>query len=130
MFVMPIAAANLLVSLWKLIRNPSAETAWVAVLSLAALFAVFKIRMYALRVQDRVIRLEERLRFSALLPEALRSRVGELTERQLIALRFASDAEVPGLAEKALAANMPPTEIKKSVVNWRQIGRASCRERV
>lgn len=70
-------------------------------------------------MQDRLIRLEERLRLATLVADPYRARIGELTEGQLVALRFACDAEVPALVEKALAANLKPKEIKQSIVNWR-----------
>ena len=70
-------------------------------------------------VQDRVIRLEERLRQATLASGQLRSRIEELSEGQLIALRFASDAELPALFERALNQKLGKADIKKSVANWR-----------
>jgi hypothetical protein len=80
---------------------------------------MFKTRLYALKVQDRVIRLEERLRLTQLLPESTRARIGELSEGQLIALRFACDAEVPGLVQQALDGKWDQKQVKSAIKNWR-----------
>lgn len=119
MFLLPVAGINVLAAIWNLVRNPGLGSAWFVVLALAGAVAVLKIRTYALKVQDRVIRLEERLRLAQLVAEPLRIRIGDLTEAQLIALRFASDAEVPALVEKALSGTMLPRDLKQAVVNWR-----------
>jgi len=88
-------------------------------LAVALLTLVLKTRVYSLRVQDRIIRLEERLRLTQLLSDPLRSRIPELTEDQLVGLRFASDAEIPKLVERALNEKMKRKDIKKAVQNWR-----------
>ena len=118
-FLLPVAGINILAAIWNLVRNPSLGSAWFVVLALAGAVVVLKFRLYALKVQDRVIRLEERLRLAQLVAEPLRGRIGDLTEAQLIALRFASDSEAPALVEKALSGTMLPRDIKQAVVNWR-----------
>ena len=91
----------------------------LVVLAIAVFTLVFKVRLYSLKVQDRIIRLEERLRLTQLLSEPLRSRIPELTEDQMVGLRFASDAEVPNLVERALNEKLKRREIKKAIQNWR-----------
>jgi heme/copper-type cytochrome/quinol oxidase subunit 4 len=88
-------------------------------LAVAFLILVFKTRLYALKVQDRIIRLEEQLRLQRLLQEPLRSRIPELTEDQLCGLRFASDAEIPRLVERTLNEKLSRADIKKAIQNWR-----------
>ena len=123
-FLLPVAAVTIGQSIYALVRTIIQGdfhfmVAWNVVLSFAFAVAVLKIRLYALKAQDRVIRLEERLRLTNLASEPLRSRIGELSEGQLIALRFASDEEVCQLAMKALADKTPPREIKKAIKTWR-----------
>ena len=117
--LMPIVLINVVMTGITAFRTPTLSNHWSIVLAAAALLAVFKIRLYSLKVQTRVIRLEERLRLSQLLPESTRSRIGELSEGQLVALRFAPDAEVPALVEKTLAGGLKNPEIKKAIGVWR-----------
>jgi Family of unknown function (DUF6526) len=117
--LMPALALLLVWTAVRLIRNPGATTATLLILVILMILMAFRFRPYALKVQDRVIRLEERLRLSLLLPENLRPRIPELTERQLIALRFASDAELPALVERALRENLAPKQIKDAIQTWR-----------
>lgn len=118
-FVLPIFALSTLAAIVLFLWHPSLHSGWRFVLLAAATVAVFKVRLYALRLQDRVIRLEERQRLASLLPEPLRSRIPELTEGQLIALRFASDPEAPKLTERALAEKLSRADIKKAIQTWR-----------
>jgi hypothetical protein len=116
-FMAPLSLFLLIWSITHAFRHFSNEAlAWV-VAAILIFLAIFKARTYALKVQDRVIRLEERLRLANLLPSA--TPLPALTEGQWIALRFASDAECPGLAEKAVAGNLTPKQIKEAIQNWR-----------
>ncbi len=106
-------------STYALIRQPD----WMGAVRLFGvlwlIILMFKVRLYALKVQDRVIRLEERLRLMQLMPAASHAGILELTESQLVALRFASDAEAPALAAKALEGKWEPKRIKEAIQVWR-----------
>lgn len=118
-FILPVAAITLLITLWEAFQDPRLMTLWMAVLASAGVAGVLKIRLYALKVQDRVIRLEERMRLSSLLSGQQLAKLGDLTEAQLVAIRFASDGEVAALVEKTLSAKLKPKEIKQAIANWR-----------
>jgi hypothetical protein len=118
-FVLPVFAISWILSVVFLVRHPGFLHFWIVIFNTALVVAVIRFREYALKVQDRVIRLEERLRLAALLPDSQRPQIANLAERQLIALRFASDEEVPALVERALSANLAPADIKKAIKNWR-----------
>jgi Family of unknown function (DUF6526) len=76
--------------------------------------------LMALRVQDRLIRLEEQLRYARVLPADLQPRIGEFTIAQIVSLRFASDAELPALARKVLDGKMQDRKaIKQMIQNWK-----------
>jgi hypothetical protein len=120
-FVMPVMALNFGWSIYRLSVASFSPDAFVGVLVAVALVALtLYARLFALAVQNRVIRLEERMRLERLLPADLKPRIAQFSCRQLIALRFASDAELPGLARKVLADNIQEAKIiKKMVQTWR-----------
>ena len=117
--LVPIMVITLVVAIWNAISNPTVISHWNIVFVAGLVVAVFLIRIYPLKVQDRLIRLEERLRLTTVLPESLRPRIQELTADQLVGLRFASDDELASLVEKTLANNWTRKEIKANIRNWR-----------
>ena len=124
--LMPTLVANFVMRCYEQFNTLSVGStgltlrmAWSVIMAVAFILIALKARMFALKAQDRIIRLEERLRMSTLLPEALRARIGELTESQLIALRFASDGELTELVRSALGKKLPSKEIKQSIREWR-----------
>lgn len=119
-FVLPVVVLNAVVEIVRLVRSPTLYQAWLVLFALAlAVFVNFP-RYMAARVQDRVIRLEERMRLGRLLPENLRGRIDEIRPSHLVALRFASDEELPDLARRCLEGELTRGEqIKKEIRTWR-----------
>jgi hypothetical protein len=114
-----IVLANLILAIVHAVRHFGFHSAWLLILSLGLVILVLKLRSYPLKVQDRVIRLEERLRLQALAPAQWHAQISRLNEGQLIALRFAGDDEVVGLAKMALEENLTRKQIKERIRNWR-----------
>ena len=118
-FVLPVFLLNVFWSLYRVIQSFSVESVRSLLLALAFLLLAFYARIFALAVQDRLIRLEMRLRLQQLLPQELRPRIMDFTVDQLVALRFASDAELPGLCRKVLDDRLADRKtIKKMIQNW------------
>ena len=118
--LMPILVLNLGWSLYRLVASFSFETVVGLLLAFGLALGFLFARVFALAAQDRVIRLEERMRMHALLPDDLKPRIDEFTTSQLIALRFASDAELPALARKVLDEKIAERKpIKEAIETWR-----------
>jgi hypothetical protein len=120
-FVMPVMTLNFCWSIYRLkAANFSLDSIVGVLLATALIGLTLYARLFALAVQNRVIRLEERMRLERLLPEDLKPKIAEFSCRQLIAMRFASDSELPALARKVLTDNIQGGEaIKQMVQTWR-----------
>lgn len=118
-FVLPVLLLNVIWSVVRLVRGFSFGTIVSVLVAIALMLLALTARMFALTVQDRVIRLEMRLRMHQALPQDLRGRISEFTVGQLVSLRFASDAELPALARKVLDEKLTDRKtIKKLVRDW------------
>lgn len=120
-FAIPVFVINFVWPLYRLWHlGLSFEGIFGVILAAALVVLVFEARLFALAVQDRVIRLEERLRYERVLPAELQTRCSELTINQIVALRFACDAELPALTRKVLDEKLTQRKaIKQLIKMWR-----------
>jgi 4-amino-4-deoxy-L-arabinose transferase-like glycosyltransferase len=117
---LPIVTVNVLVILAELLRLPTLRQAWLLVFAVGVAAGFVACRASILTVQDRLIGLEMRLRLAAVLPPALRMRIPELRIRQLVALRFAGDSELPLLVQRCLDGELrTPDDVKRQIREWR-----------
>jgi hypothetical protein len=119
LFVVPVLVLNLVWQARPLVAAPSLATAAPALVAAALVGLAFAARIFALTVQDRLIRLEMRLRLQQVLPLGLHPRIPEFTINQLVAMRFASDGELPELAQRVLLDRIDNRKtIKKMIRQW------------
>jgi hypothetical protein len=120
-FVLPVFMLNIVWSIYRWKASGFSLGGFISVVvALALLVGFLCARMFANTVQDRVIRLEEQLRYQRLLPADLQPRIGEFTVSQFVSLRFAGDAELPALARKVLDEKLSERKAIKSLVkNWK-----------
>ena len=114
----PLLIVNALYAIWHLRHGITAASGLFATTSVALVLIAFFARFFALKAQDRVIRLEMRLRMKELLPASQHGDIARLSMSQIVALRFASDAELPALVAAAVKDNLGGTDIKKRITNW------------
>lgn len=119
-FLIPVVVINVVWSIVLFYRNPGWNEGWWIVVSLALVVMAAHSRTNPLKTQDRIIRLEEQLRYRQLLPADLAQQTSMLTTGQIIALRFASDEELAALVRQTLEGKLTkPAEIKQAIKNWR-----------
>lgn len=117
--IISLSLLALVLALVALARHPGVLAVFALAMALTGVLLVLKVRFYALRVQDRVIRLEETLRMQRLLPADLQGRIHELGPGQFVGLRFASDAELADRVREALDEGLRGEAIKKRIQQWR-----------
>ncbi len=116
----PILAGILVVAFRQLALHPSGATLWSAIAALGVVTGIVFSRVQTITVQNRVIRLEETLRMQRLLPAAQQGDIAKLSVSDFIALRFASDAELPELVQRVVNGEFSkPKEIKRAIKQWR-----------
>ena len=119
-FVIPVLAINVLLTAYVLFRRPVLVNVWAVIFAIALVGLAWRVRSFPLRIQDRLIRLEETLRLQRVLPEELRGRIGELSTRELIALRFCTDDELPQHVRAIYAGEYRGGEnVKSRIKTWR-----------
>ena len=120
LFALPVLLAHVIVTIVGAVRAPSAWTLWMVVVALGLAAAAVANRASTLIVQNRVIGLEMRLRLATVLPVELCQRIPELDIKQLVGLRYAGDAELPGLVERCLRGELATADaVKRAVRQWR-----------
>jgi Family of unknown function (DUF6526) len=122
-FALPILLANvIIVGIWVARAHNSFgfPALWSILVAVALFMVALKVRFYALRDQDRIIRLEERMRLASMVPAEQLAELDSLTTRQYIGLRFASNPELPALARRAIREKLSEKQIKEAVVAWRE----------
>ena len=116
---LPLLLINVIWSVYRGMQAFSFESLNAVGIAFAlVMIAVFS-RVNALKAQDRVIRLEERMRMNKVLPDDLKTRINDMTTAQLVALRFAPDEELSSLVQQALDTNATPKALKQAIENWR-----------
>ncbi len=119
-FVAPVMLINVIWSVVQFVKAPGLNSGWWIIVSLALVVLAFLVRLNSLRVQDRLIRLEEKLRYQQILSATACQQAGALNTNQIIALRFAGDDELEGLVAAALAGKLAKTtDIKRAIKDWR-----------
>ena len=116
---LPLLLVNFFGALFRVTQEISFYTFNGVGLAISLIVGAVFTRLFALKAQDRVIRLEEQIRMQTFLPDALKAQVGRLTMGQIVALRFASDEELVDLTQDALDQNTSPNALKQAVKNWR-----------
>jgi len=115
----PLLLINVIVAAVALFKNPGLTTVWLLLVAIALVLTIFTARSMATVNQDRLIRLEERIRLNQLMP-GREADVAKLSLDQLVGLRFADDAEAPELVDRIMAGDLSDREdIKKEVKVWR-----------
>ncbi len=118
--LLPMLLINLFLALYRMFTGFSLYTGWDAAMAIGLILVAFFARVFALGAQDRVIRLEERLRMRRLFPDELKVKIDDFTMDQLAALRFASNEELPSLAKRVLDDGIGDRKtIKRMIPTWR-----------
>ncbi len=118
-FTFFLLVANLVFTIIHAVHHHNFWNIWLVVVSFGIFIPVLLIRQYAVKVQDRVIRMEERVRLTSLAPPDFQGEISKLSVDQMVGLRFASDGEVVALAKQALEENLGRKAIKERIKSWR-----------